>query len=400
MSKRQHSKDEESHRGRDEAPSGRRGEFHHRGSRRGAPQSSSSTTQARGSDERTQRRSPREGASQSSAYATQPLGSGQEHRAETSESVFPSQPFGPIASMASMRILSSGFTPTVAPARNTSLPTVLVSTVPPPRPDSLRDKEHCGACDAIGDVTETSMEWWKIEHLKNKKECRMAYRLGTCLFERTDLEIEARDVADKAFRATFTSGGPKDTRGPAQTHAPQMTGISAWSQGASQPSTQPQIANPAYSNFQSNNPSTIYNPSAGYSAPAGQTTYTGYVPSSYASQPAPYYSGNTGYIAPGSMLPPPIPHRPSNAAPTSYTAPPGPIPIGLNPSGYTTAARYAPPPARYTSSNIPEDTQQQASYQPAASNPRQCEQYAPTTSSAQQDSSHRGSSRHGKHSKK
>ncbi|TGO56606.1 hypothetical protein BOTNAR_0219g00140 [Botryotinia narcissicola] len=397
MSKRHHPTDEKRHRGRDEAP-----RSHSRGvgsssgltSRRETSQNSSSTTQARASDRASQRRAPQGEASRNSEFATQPYGGGGEDRAETSEWVSPSQPFGPTASMASMSILSSGFTPTVTPTTNASLPTVLVSTGPPPRPEGLRDKEHCGSCDAIGETGDVPLEWWKVEHLRNNKACRMAYRLGTCNWERSDVEIEAQKVADQAFRETVTSGGPKDPRGPTQTNAPQTTSTSVWSQGASQPPTQRQIVNPAYSNLQSNNPSTFYNQSAGYAAPTGQTSNTGYAASSYAPQPAPHYSSNTGYIAPSYMLPPPVPSYPSNAASTSYNPPPGRIRTGLSPPGQAPATGYPPPPAHHISYNIPYNTQPQATHQPALNDPPQGEQYASATSGLQQGSSHRGSSGH------
>ncbi|KAF7891074.1 uncharacterized protein EAF02_001399 [Botrytis sinoallii] len=385
MSRRTHSKDEDRHRGRDEAS--HRRHHHHHGSRRPshreAPQGSPSTTQARGGDERSQGRSPRGEASQNSGFATQPYDAGGENRAETPESVSLSrpfgQPFGPTAGMADMNILNSTFTPIVAPTRDTSL-----STVPPARPNSMRDKEHCGNCDNYAEIP---VQTWKYYHLEENEKCRTAYRDGTCHNERSDFQIEAERLSDQAFGESITPGALKDSMKPAQTHAPQTTSASAWSQGASQPSIYPQIDNPTYSNLQSNNPSTLYNPSASYPA-TGQTSNTGYGPSHNTLQPASYHSGNSRYMAPSYMLPPPVPYY------SSYPAPR--IPTGLSPPGCTPATGYPPPQIHYTSSNIPYtyNTQQQAPYQPATSNPPQGEQHAPTVSSAQQSGSHRGSGGH------
>ncbi|TEY62572.1 hypothetical protein BOTCAL_0160g00010 [Botryotinia calthae] len=256
MSKDQNPKDRATHRGRGEAP---------RSHGRGAGRSS-------------HRASPRE-ASQSSAFATQTYGDVGEHHAETLESVSQSHPFGPTASIANMNLLCSEFTPRAAPATNTSLPTVPASNAPVLHPESMRDKEHCGSC---GDVLNASIgiEWWKIEHLRENEECRKAYRLGTY------------------------------TKKPIQNHAPQMTSTSAWSQGASQPLTQPQAANAGFFNPQSNNLSTVYDPSAGYAAPIGHTANTFYAPSSYRLPPVPNYSNST--------------------TSANYTAPPGRIPTGFN----------------------------------------------------------------------
>ncbi|TGO26525.1 hypothetical protein BPAE_0058g00270 [Botrytis paeoniae] len=336
MSKRHHPKEEARHRDSDEAP-----RSHGRGA--GRPSRVTSRREA--------------------LLAVESIAG--EYRAEASGRVSQLQSFGPSASMASMSMLCSEFTPTVAPTTDTS-----VSAAPIADPDpSMRDREHCGNC---GESREEPflIEWWKREHFVENPKCLAAYRNGTCQMERTDAQIEAEDAADEAFRRQFIWVGPKNTKSPVQTHAPQTPNTSAWSRGASQSSTQPQTANHTYSNLQSNNPSTFYN--------------------SY-------------------MLASPIPSYHSNTASVSYIAPPGRILTGLSPPGYTPATGYPLSPAHYTSSNILYNTQQQATYQPATNSPHQGEQYAPATSSAQQGSSHYGSSGNGhghgsssrdKHSKK
>ncbi|TGO36948.1 hypothetical protein BHYA_0110g00130 [Botrytis hyacinthi] len=352
MSKRPRPKDEVRHRGRDETP-----RSHDRGPGRSS------------------RGNPRREAPQGSPYTIQARSSGGGHHSEASESVSRSEPFMPSVSMASMSMLCSEFTPGVAPTTDTS----------------MRDREHCGNC---GEYREAPIlpQWWKSEHFTDHPECLEAYQSGTCQLERTDAQIETENGADVAFRGPIKWVPPTNTKKPAQDCAPQTISTSAWSQGASQPSTQLRIVNPAYSNLQSNNPSIVYNQSAGYATPIGQTGNTGYAPSSYARQPAPHYSSNIGYIAPSYIIPPPVPSYPSNAASTSYTAPPERIPTGFSPPGQAPATGYPPPPAHYTSSNISYNTQQQTTHQPATNNPPQGEQYASATSGPQQGSSHRVSS--------
>ncbi|KAF7890933.1 uncharacterized protein EAF01_010742 [Botrytis porri] len=362
MSKRHNSKDDARHRGRDEASRGRdrgAGRTSRGTSRREPSQSSSSTTQARSGDGRSQRRSTRR---------------------EASGSVSRFQSFGPAAGMASMSMLCSEFTPPVAPILDSEL--------------AMRDREYCGICGEYREAPSLE-EWWKRIHFEDSPDCLTAYREGKCPVERSDDQIKAEDAEGEAFREKINWVGPENTENPAQPHAPQTTDTSAWSQGASQPSAQPQIANPTYSDPQRNNLSTVYSPSAGYAAPTVQTGNTGYVPSSYASQPAPHYSGNTCYIPPGSMLPPPLPSHRSNTAYTSYTAPTRRIPTGLSPPGCTPATGYPLPPVHYTSSDIPYDTHQLAPYHPSINDPYPSEQYASTTSSARQVIGQHGSSHHG-----
>lgn len=346
MSKSPHSKDEASH-GRVRGA----GRSSRATSRRETSQSSSSTTRASANHGSSQRRSPRGEVPRGSPSTTQARGNGGGYHAEAPESVSQCQPFTPSESMARMSMLCSEFTPRVAPTIDTS----------------MRDREHCGNCGEYREAPMTS-EWWKSVHFEDNPECLAAYQTGTCQQERTEAQIEAEDYADAAFRGQIKWAPPTNTKNPAQDCAPQTISTSAWSQGAAQPSTQPQTVNPAYSNLQSNNPPSVYSQSAGYAAS------TGYGSSSYAPQPAPHYSGNTGYIAPSYMHPPPVPSYPSNAASTIYTALPGRIPTGLSPPGQAPATGYPPPPTHYTSSNISYNTQQQTTHQPATSNPPQGEQ--------------------------
>ncbi|KAF7928033.1 uncharacterized protein EAE97_009831 [Botrytis byssoidea] len=358
MSKSPHSRDEASH-GRDRGA----GRSSRATSRRQTSQSSSSTARARANHGSSQRRSPRDEVLQGSPSTTQARGSDGGYHAEASEVVSRSQSFMPSVSMS---MLCSEFTPRVAPTTDTS----------------MRDREHCGSC---GEYREAPMlpEWWKGEHFTDHPECLAAYQAGTCQLERTDAQIEEANGSDAAFRGQINWVPPINTENPVQDCAPQTMSTSVWSQGASQPSTQP------------NNPSTFYNQSAGYADPTGQTGNTGYAPSSYVAQTAPHYSDNTGYIAPSYMLSPPVPSYPSNAASTSYAAPPGRIRTGLSPPGQAPATDYPPPPTHHISYNIPYSTQPQATHQPAPNNPPQGEQYASATSGLQQGSSHRGSSGHG-----